>query len=116
MLIMWNEMDNDRKSKTVTSIEMKPEVNGMSDVIYKYKIIDKIEQRIDYLRSTGFFSDRACVVELENIRIYIKNMKTDVINCKHCKHCETTDNYTYCHEWLRETSIDGYCYKGNAND
>lgn len=26
MLIMWNEMDNDRKSKTVTSIEMKPEV------------------------------------------------------------------------------------------
>lgn len=26
MLIMWNEMDNDRKSKTVTNIDMKPEV------------------------------------------------------------------------------------------
>lgn len=40
----------------------------------------------------------------------------EIVRCENCIHCETTDNYIYCHEWLRETSIDGYCYKGDAND
>ena len=43
-------------------------------------------------------------------------VEPEQIRCENCKHCETTDNYIYCHEWLRETSIDGYCYKGDAND
>lgn len=38
------------------------------------------------------------------------------VRCENCKHCETTDNYIYCHEWRRETSIDGYCYKGDVDD
>lgn len=36
--------------------------------------------------------------------------------CENCKHCETTDNYNYCKAWKRETSIDGYCHMGDAND
>ena len=43
-------------------------------------------------------------------------VESELIRCENCKHCETTDNYNYCKVWRRETSIDGYCYKGDAND
>lgn len=59
------------------------------------------------------------MIRVEDIARILNDMPTiepEQMRCENCKHCETTDNYIYCHEWLRETSIDGYCYKGDAND
>lgn len=52
--------------------------------------------------------------DIDGIEYYIK--KGELIRCENCKHCETTDNYNYCKAWQRETSIDGYCHMGDAND
>ena len=82
----------------------------MSDLIPYEVIIERVKDDIDFIAEQAYERGKRDILE------QLQTTPIDYVRCENCKHCETTGNYNYCKVWRRETSIDGYCYKGDAND
>lgn len=82
----------------------------MSDLIPYEVIIEKVKDDIDFIAEQAYERGKRDILE------QLQTTPTDHVLCMNCKHRETTGNYNYCKAWQRETSIDGYCHMGDAND
>ena len=82
----------------------------MADYVPYEVIMERVKDDIDYIAEQAYERGKRDILE------QLQTTPIDYVRCKNCKHCETTDNYNYCKAWQRETSIDGYCYKGDENE
>lgn len=82
----------------------------MADYVPYEVIMERAKDDIDYIAEQAYERGKRDILDQLQITATYR------VLCMNCKHRETTGNYNYCKVWRRETSIDGYCYKGDAND